>query len=147
MGVTSPGAGMDPATPAARRPSQGQTTPGRRTGSQAGQSPFGQKTPVSQGSGPGKNPVTPKVPHRGFARSPPMSQRNVGPAMDLDDDDDDEGADEGTFLYGTDLSEHRVAKDIHRFVKRFKLPEAEDGDRAHYLKRLDAAWEEAEGRT
>jgi len=49
--------------------------------------------------------------------------------------------DEGNFLYGTDVSEARVVRDFHRFIRNFREAGAAAEERSQYLQELDKAWE------
>lgn len=53
-----------------------------------------------------------------------------------------DGTEEGNFLYGTDVSEARVVKDFHNFIKKFRLPDSNAEDKPYYLQQLDRKWEE-----
>jgi DNA replication licensing factor MCM4 len=64
-------------------------------------------------------------------------------SIDLDDEGDD-AIEEGDFIYGTDINIDKIVKDIHRFIRRFKLAE-DPNDRPHYLQKLDDLWKNAQG--
>jgi len=61
--------------------------------------------------------------------------------MDDGVDAHDDGADEGNFLYGTDINETRVVREFHQFIKTFRLADASDGQ-PHYIQLLHRRWEE-----
>jgi hypothetical protein len=50
--------------------------------------------------------------------------------------------DEGSFLYGTDVSEARVVRDFHNFICNFREEGAPVEERSLYLQELDKRWEE-----
>jgi DNA replication licensing factor MCM4 len=50
--------------------------------------------------------------------------------------------DEGNFLYGTDVSEARVVRDFHDFIRNYREAGAPREERSLYLQELDKRWEE-----
>jgi len=50
--------------------------------------------------------------------------------------------DEGSFLYGTDVSEARVVRDFQNFICNFREEGAPAEERSLYLQELDKRWEE-----
>jgi len=54
--------------------------------------------------------------------------------------------DEGTFLYGTDVSEARVVRDFHGFIRNFREEDMAVTDRSFYLQELDRTWEKETNR-
>jgi len=50
--------------------------------------------------------------------------------------------DEGNFLYGTDVSEARVVRDFHNFIRNYREEGAAAEERSWYLQELDRRWEE-----
>jgi len=54
--------------------------------------------------------------------------------------------DEGTFLYGTDVSENRVVRDFQGFIRNFNEKDAPVGARSLYLSELDKCWEQETNR-
>mmetsp|Transcript_54149 Transcript_54149/g.137569 ORF Transcript_54149/g.137569 Transcript_54149/m.137569 type:complete len:931 (+) Transcript_54149:60-2852(+) len=85
----------------------------------------------------------PKAPHRGFMGSPPKTPHRSNAGADPGDDggDDGAGADEGNFLYGTDINEMEIVNAFVRFIWRFRTPETE-GDQSYYIQQLHRKWEE-----
>merc|ERR1719265_752323 len=47
-------------------------------------------------------------------------------------------ADEGNFVYGTDINEAQVKNDFRRFIRSFQLPDQEQN---HYLQELHRVWD------
>lgn len=58
----------------------------------------------------------------------------------------DEPMDQGNYLYGTDISEDRVVRDFHKFIRDFHEADTPVGERSLYLQELDKRWEETPNR-
>mmetsp|Transcript_76064 Transcript_76064/g.226695 ORF Transcript_76064/g.226695 Transcript_76064/m.226695 type:complete len:901 (+) Transcript_76064:61-2763(+) len=102
-------------------------TPARRTAAVAA-------TPTSRG---------PRVQHRGFLGSPPKTPLSpMAPGMQQGDMPD-VPAEEGNYIYGTDINESTIVRDFHHFIRKFRLPDAPHTERPFYLQQLDRRWEEA----
>lgn len=101
-------------------------------------------SPRLRGGSPLRTPA--RVAHRGFQGSPPI-RRDVDVGLTQEEEEEFIVADDGNFLYGTNINEAQIVKDFHRFVTGFRLSDAQIDSRSYYLQELDRIWEEQLYRT
>jgi len=122
---------------ASPQPGTLQASPGGSPGGSAGDARTPARRPVA--ATPGSR--GPRVQHRGFLGSQPKTPRTPQPGRN--DEEGDIAADEGNFIYGTDINEASIVRDFHHFIRRFQLPDALPSEEALYLRQLRRLWEEA----